>query len=217
MSYRREITTLGRGGSDTTALAMAAALKAERAEIYSDVDGVYSADPRVVPEATHIPEIDYAEMQEMADAGAKVLHAGAVEFASRARIRIHARATFAPGRETVVGATAAQARGPWWGCGQWCACGRPNDSALRHAQKAAEAGHLPVIAAELSDGPGSFLVDTRHAPDWPKVEHAVREAVGPGGVLESGFAVATVVGAWRAATRSECAMSSRRPADDGSR
>ena len=103
MSYKREITTLGRGGSDTTALAMAAALGASHAEIYSDVDGVYSADPRKVPDARHLPEIGYDEMQEMAEAGAKVLHAKAVEFARSARIAIHARSTFDPsGRETVV-------------------------------------------------------------------------------------------------------------------
>ena len=60
MSYRREITTLGRGGSDTTAVALAAALGAERCEIYSDVDGVYTADPRVVPDAKHLPELDLA-------------------------------------------------------------------------------------------------------------------------------------------------------------
>jgi aspartate kinase len=102
MSYRREITTLGRGGSDTTALAMAAALSADRAEIYSDVDGVYTADPRVVPAARHLPTLSYDEMQAMADAGAKVLHAQAVEFARNARIAIHARATTKPGRETII-------------------------------------------------------------------------------------------------------------------
>ena len=91
MSYKREITTLGRGGSDTTALAMAAALGAEHAEIYSDVDGVYSADPRKVEGARHLPELTYDEMQAMAEAGAKVLHAQAVEAAREARIRIHAR------------------------------------------------------------------------------------------------------------------------------
>ena len=97
MSYRREITTLGRGGSDTTAVALAAALGAERCEIYSDVDGVYSADPRVVPEAEHLPEIDLASSQEMAEAGAKVLNAQAVEWARRAKIAIHARKTSRPG------------------------------------------------------------------------------------------------------------------------
>ena len=105
MSYRREITTLGRGGSDTTAVALAAALGADRCEIYSDVDGVYSADPRVVPEAIHLPEIDLASLQEMAEAGAKVLNAQAVEWARRSKIAIHARRTGDPvggGRQTVA-------------------------------------------------------------------------------------------------------------------
>src|SRR5262249_42267211 len=66
MSYKREVTTLGRGGSDTTAVALAAALGAERCEIYSDVDGVYSADPRMVSQARHRGEIGYEELQEMA-------------------------------------------------------------------------------------------------------------------------------------------------------
>lgn len=114
MSYRREITTLGRGGSDTTAVALAAALGAERCEIYSDVDGVYSADPRNVPDARHLPELDYAVMQEMAECGAKVLNAQAVEWARRHRVAIHARRTgdalgAAPARETRV--TAAPAAG----------------------------------------------------------------------------------------------------------
>ncbi|MBI5488226.1 MAG: aspartate kinase [Deltaproteobacteria bacterium] len=102
VSYKREVTTLGRGGSDTTAVALAAALDAEACEIYSDVDGVYSADPRVVPGARHLPEISYAEMQEMAQAGAKVMNAQAVEFAKQAGIAIYARASFQPGRETVI-------------------------------------------------------------------------------------------------------------------
>lgn len=93
MSYKREITTLGRGGSDTTAVALAAALGAERCEIYSDVDGVYSADPRVVPDAAHLPELDYAMMQEMAECGAKVLNAQAVEWARRNKVAIFARRT----------------------------------------------------------------------------------------------------------------------------
>ncbi|MDW8250426.1 MAG: aspartate kinase, partial [Myxococcales bacterium] len=96
MSYRREITTLGRGGSDTTAVALAAALGAERCEIYSDVDGVYSADPRTVPDAQHLPEIDPEVLQEMAEAGAKVLNAQAVEWARKARIAIYARSTQDP-------------------------------------------------------------------------------------------------------------------------
>jgi aspartate kinase len=93
VSYRREITTLGRGGSDTTAVAMAAALNAEYCEICSDVDGVYSADPRVVPDARRIGMLSYEETQEMAESGAKVLNAQAVEFAKDKGIAIYARAT----------------------------------------------------------------------------------------------------------------------------
>jgi aspartate kinase len=93
VSYRREVTTLGRGGSDTTAVAMAAALGAEWCEICSDVDGVYTADPRVVPAARRIGTLNYEETQEMAEAGAKVLNAQAVEFAKQHGIAIYARAT----------------------------------------------------------------------------------------------------------------------------
>ena len=96
VSYRREVTTLSRGGSDTTAVAMAAALDAEYCEICSDVDGVYSADPRVVPEARRIGTLSYEETQEMAESGAKVLNAQAVEFAKERGIAIYARATSGP-------------------------------------------------------------------------------------------------------------------------
>jgi aspartate kinase len=96
VSYRKEVTTLGRGGSDTTAVAMAAALDAEYCEICSDVDGVYSADPRVVPAARRIATLSYEETQEMAESGAKVLNAQAVEFAKERGIAIYARATAGP-------------------------------------------------------------------------------------------------------------------------
>jgi aspartate kinase len=102
VSYRRDITTLGRGGSDTTAVALAAALNAERCEIYSDVEGIYSADPSLVKDAIHLPEISYEQMQEMSEAGAKVLNAQAVQFAKEAQIAIYARSTFQQGRETIV-------------------------------------------------------------------------------------------------------------------
>src|ERR671918_698702 len=93
VSYRKEVTTLGRGGSDTTAVAMAAALNAEYCEICSDVDGVYSADPRIVPDARRVGTLSYEETQELAESGAKVLNAQAVEFATNAGIAIYARAT----------------------------------------------------------------------------------------------------------------------------
>jgi aspartate kinase len=96
VSYKKEVTTLGRGGSDTTAVAMAAALDAEYCEICSDVDGVYSADPRVVGAARRIGALSYEETQEMAEAGAKVLNAQAVEFAKEKGIAIYARATAGP-------------------------------------------------------------------------------------------------------------------------
>src|SRR5207342_3251943 len=85
----KEITTLGRGGSDTTAVALAAALGADVCEIYTDVDGVFSADPRIVPTARRLPSITYEEMLEMAAAGAKVLHLRCVEYARRYELPIH--------------------------------------------------------------------------------------------------------------------------------
>ncbi len=93
VSYRREVTTLGRGGSDTTAVALAAAVGADWCEICSDVDGIYTADPRVVPEARLIPALSYEETQEMAESGARVLNAQAVEFAKERNIAIYARST----------------------------------------------------------------------------------------------------------------------------
>jgi aspartate kinase len=112
VSRQREITTLGRGGSDTTAVALAAALAADACEIYSDVDGVYSADPNVCPQARLLNELPFEAMQAMAGAGAKVLNADAVEFARRAGITIAARKTGdSSGRQTLVHAGAPRPRG----------------------------------------------------------------------------------------------------------
>lgn len=102
VSYKRDITTLGRGGSDTTAVALAAALNAKRCEIYSDVDGVYSSDPSMIKEAKHLPEISYQVMQEMSNAGAKVLNAQAVQFAKDKQIAIYARSAFDRKKESVI-------------------------------------------------------------------------------------------------------------------
>ena len=102
VSYKKEVTTLGRGGSDTTAVALAAALGAEACEIYSDVDGIFSADPRVVPDARKLESLSYDEMQELASAGAKVLNAQAVEFAKARGIVILARTAHGPGTGTAV-------------------------------------------------------------------------------------------------------------------
>ena len=89
-----DVTTLGRGGSDTTAVALAAALKADRCDIYTDVDGVYTADPRIVPEARKLDEISYEEMLEMAQLGSKVMHPRSVELGEAFRIPIMVRSSF---------------------------------------------------------------------------------------------------------------------------
>lgn len=96
------ITTLGRGGSDTTAVALAAALKADVCEIFTDVDGVYTTDPNVVPRARKMDFISYEEMLEMASLGAKVLEIRAVEFAKKFSVPIHVRSTFTNERGTMV-------------------------------------------------------------------------------------------------------------------
>ena len=96
------ITTLGRGGSDTTAVALAAALKASICEIYSDVEGVFTADPRIVPEAKKLKRISYDEMLELASLGAKVLHLRAVEIARKFDVPLHIRSSFSDGEGTLV-------------------------------------------------------------------------------------------------------------------
>lgn len=90
----KDITTLGRGASDTTAVALAGALGADYCEIYSDVDGVFTADPRIVKSARRIPEISYEEMLEMAACGAKILHLRCVEYARRENVAVHVRSSF---------------------------------------------------------------------------------------------------------------------------
>jgi aspartate kinase len=98
----RDVTTLGRGGSDTTAVALAAALGADACEIYSDVDGIFTADPRVVPRAQKLSRVTSEEMLELAANGAKVLYIRAVEYARRHGVRIHARSTFSSSEGTWV-------------------------------------------------------------------------------------------------------------------
>jgi aspartate kinase len=98
----KDITTLGRGGSDTTAVALAAALKADVCEIYTDVDGVYSADPRIVPQARRIEQITYEEMLELAACGAKILHLRSVEYARRFNVPIHVRSSYSTNPGTMV-------------------------------------------------------------------------------------------------------------------
>jgi len=97
-----QITTLGRGGSDTTAVALAAVLEADECQIFTDVDGVYTTDPRIVPEARRLPEVTYEEMLEMASLGAKVLQIRAVEFASKYDVRLRVLSSFEEGTGTLI-------------------------------------------------------------------------------------------------------------------
>jgi len=189
VSYKREITTLGRGGSDTTAVALAAALGAERCEIYSDVDGVYSADPNQIPEARHLPEVSYEEMQEMAVAGAKVLKASAVEFAKRSGIAIYARASFTPGRETVirrdipeehhgVRAVVSERR-----VALVAFMGEAVTERFVDILESAESTFTPVkeLRFQCPEGPrswarGSFVVSTSTLPDWERTRERIAAA-----------------------------------------
>ncbi len=102
MSTNRDVTTLGRGGSDTTAVALAAAVGADVCEIYTDVAGVYSADPRIVPDARKLGMVSFEEMLKMAASGAKVLQLRSVEYARNHGVRIHCRSSFEDGPGTVV-------------------------------------------------------------------------------------------------------------------
>lgn len=96
------ITTLGRGGSDTTAVALAAILKAKSCEIYTDVDGIYTADPRIVPEARKLSSISHDEMLELASLGAKVMNARSIEFAHKYDVTIHVRSSFNENEGTLI-------------------------------------------------------------------------------------------------------------------
>jgi len=97
-----DITTLGRGGSDTTAIALAVQLGASRCEIYTDVGGIYTADPRIIPSARRIANISYDEMAEMASLGAKVMHYRAIDLARNYKVKIIVKSSFTPGEGTVI-------------------------------------------------------------------------------------------------------------------
>lgn len=111
ISEEGEITTLGRGGSDTTAVALAAAIKADACEIYTDVDGVYSTDPRIVKVARKLSEISYDEMLELAHLGTAVLHPRAVEYAKHSKVPLVVRSSFTYNEGTVVKEEAALEQG----------------------------------------------------------------------------------------------------------
>jgi aspartate kinase len=197
VSYKKEITTLGRGGSDTTAVALAAALGAERCEIYSDVDGVYSADPRVVPEPLHLPVLDLAVLQEMAEAGAKVLNAQAVEWARRAKIALHARKTTDPlgghgVRETIAieGGEKRSVRAVVGLDGVVHARLRADD--LAAFAQAAAALDVPLLDVAACGAEASAAIPLANVPDWERCRSALVAKTPVS--FEGGRAIVSVVG-----------------------
>jgi len=207
VSYKRDITTLGRGGSDTSAVALAAALDAERCEIYSDVDGVYSADPAVVADARHLPEISYPEMQEMSSAGAKVLNAHAVQFAKEKNIALYARSTFQPGRETIIRKMSpgkllgVQAVVREKQIGRIRISGK---DVRRHFQQAVsylETEQVPVkevsvthVAGNDSPSKASFVVPAGQVYGWKEIKTGLENKFGPDLAFDTNLAAVSLIG-----------------------
>ena len=207
VSYKRDITTLGRGGSDTTAVALAAALDAERCEIYSDVDGVYSADPSMVSAARHLPEVSYPAMQEMSMAGAKVLNAHAVQFAKEKNIAIYARSTFKPGRETVVrrlspGAIiGVQAVVSEKQVERIRLHGADIRALFKQAVEYLESEQVSIKEVNVSeisyDGQqsnASFVVSAQNIFDWVQIKAALVEKIGSGIDFDTDLAAMSLIG-----------------------
>jgi aspartate kinase len=193
VSARKEVTTLGRGGSDTTAVALAAALQAD-CEIYSDVAGVFTADPRVVTEARRLEELSYEEMQALAAAGAKVLNAQAVEFARATGIAIRARSTFGGSEETVVRAGRGQDRIAGVALSRELAlCLVPAADAARAAALLAGAG-APAREAQAGPGRVALAVDLENVHGFPGLAERLRAAVPAAEIAAEGVGAVTVVG-----------------------
>jgi len=207
VSYKRDITTLGRGGSDTTAVALAAALDAERCEIYSDVDGVYSADPGLVTEAEHLAEVSYPVMQEMSSAGAKVLNAQAVQFAKEKNIAIYARSSFQPGRETVI-----RRLSPGAIIGIQAVVREEHVDRVRlhgadiaglfeHATALLEAEQVSIkevnvtgIASDAQRSNASFVVSSQHVHGWQQIKKALKEKLGNRVSFDTDLAALSLIG-----------------------
>jgi len=159
----KDITTLGRGGSDTTAVALAAALNADVCEIYTDVDGIFSADPRIAPKARQVPRITYEEMMELAAAGAKVLHLRCVEYAKRFNVPIHVRSSFSDREGTFVIADLA------------------DQSQLETLSTQGAIMEQPIIAGVAHDL-GDAKVTVLGVPDRPGTAAAIFQAVADAGI-----------------------------------
>jgi aspartate kinase len=180
VSYKREITTLGRGGSDTTAVALAGALRADYCEICSDVDGIYSADPRVVDAATLLHAISHDEMLELAAQGAKVLHDASVEFARKSGIALYARATnkdgggtrvdFSPDRERQVAAVTGQ--------NQLLRIKASGGAAVEHCLQILEASSIPLTHLDLEGKELRAWFTIADVPDWSAVKTRLENVLG---------------------------------------
>jgi aspartate kinase len=205
VSYKKEVTTLGRGGSDTTAVALAAALDAEACEIYSDVEGVYSADPRVVPEARRLAELSYEEMQELAQAGAKVLNAQAVEFAKDRGIAIYARSTHGGSGETVVRKFPPQTPGRVVGVASEAglvrlSIGPGGPTALTTVLEALDARQATGKQLLFESWPGaeghaSLVLPLENLHDFPALKRDLLDRFGNGVQVQEGVGAVSAIGA----------------------
>ena len=203
VSYRKEVTTLGRGGSDTTAVAIAAALDAEFCEICSDVDGVYTADPRVAPAARRIGTLSYEETQEMAEAGAKVLNAQAVEFAKEKGIAIYARATKGPlpGADPASDGTVVRQSAPRT---PGTVVGIASEKDVVILDSDAEAPRILALLDEhavpgkqlhVFDTQTTIVISRENLHDEDRLRHALQARFGGGARLVDGLGAVSVVGA----------------------
>jgi aspartate kinase len=210
LSTAYDITTLGRGGSDTTAVALAAALGAEACEIYTDVDGVYTSDPRVVPSARKIHRISYEEMLELAASGAQVLQLRSVEYARRTGVPIHVRSSFedVPGtwvvEEERVGVEQAMISGVALDVGEAKITlldvpDRPGVAAAVFRAVAAEGVHVDMIVQNVAHDAHTDLSFTVPRDDLPRLtpvlDRVVKEIGAPDYTTDDGIAKVSLVGA----------------------
>lgn len=204
ISENGEITTLGRGGSDTTAAILGGALRAELVEIYTDVDGVKTADPRLVPDARTLRVVTYDEIAQMAHYGARVVHPRAVEIAMQHRVPLRVKSTFANGPGTLITYSAESAGAAWSelqaggpvtgvthvvGLAQIQVLSQADESVLQLFRRLAEGG-ISVDLINLSPGSATFCVDERHCD---RALERLKE-VGLSGRTRVGCAKVSVVG-----------------------
>ncbi len=203
VSFNRDITTLGRGGSDTSAVALAAALNAERCEIYSDVDGVYTTDPSIVKDAKHLPEISYQQIQEMAEAGAKVLNAQAVQFAKESKITLYTRDTFKPGKETIIREVSKKELSGVLAVVYEKEIVRVyvhDADKINWVLDYLEQNQIPIKEFQVSGIAGdkgykcSFIISTSNLYNWDKIKEALEEKLRDGIYINESLAALSIIG-----------------------